>query len=1502
MANLFDDLRRPLRELVELPPRPKDTITLETATWRKSAGSDGSMPSGQALFGGASVVTETIEDFVPTPEIRGFVAEVFNKVLAGKGQGWWLQAEYGSGKSHVLAFLTIMCCTIDGKPWDALARTEKEREGKGKRESLANDGFRSLKDKLIFPIMRSLSGAEGHVVGSGRAGNPLIDYIIESARRTYEDFTGKPLRAFPSEILAHGFVEEHRRGQETDLSDWLRGQVAQGTTAIDSYQAFLELYETSPHDAGELLWRFADETHALATDHIPTDHGKVLDHLVKTILDEGFDGVLIILDEVSEFLNKSANLSRDEDVLLYLSEALPTRGKPVWTICAAQQKIEEKAGMKRIIAENRLKEQNLLTDPLSFHDIVLKRTRRVADREGAADHFRYYQGRFGWVDDLAQTPLARVFQTRFEGGTNLDDAALAREFYLYLFPLHPDVLNQTRAVAFKLTTTRAGIVVVYDAMRQQRERPAPGDREMVTPDSLFDQFESLRDGENTFKSKFPAEYEAFEKARDALARTDSVKRYEDAPLRALKTLFMAYLEDTGSPRRLTPAQVCDSIMMTRRSDSGADENVDGVQVMLGRMKRPAIPQVCGTGDDAEFWFDASVGGIEPLEEFEHAVEDLAHQRQQHGGDVFKVEELARAWERWMLFGAAQTQNTGSQQGAQYDNTVAWMQRGAAHVRTDFGSIIAARYSEKRSVLWHGREIQGRVELVDLSKPSPPPPIRTGDSRGDDQDIDFVVRIGRKPDGEGVRKLVRGGGIDPRYLFWVPGALDTAQQDVLIQWAAYVRLVDRYLSKQGEEAELVRSWVSLQIAEHAPRMMSVLVGAYAAGTMASATVDSHEFSYQATGQLDTATEKAVAEVLDNVYTSSDLAFEVREMGGKRSGFRNEDAVHVINGLVRLGRIGGGREVSSAERSAAERHAKGLQLTAPASPGTMDLSGCRPAQEIREFILDKTADSPTLDLQTLYLNFMGIDPQTSRGPGLTRRMVQLYVLGLVQQGEFRLALGGAGGLLNGVTEIDHSNIASVTFNHAVLGDLKTVARVEVPAEWECVRGFVGTMVGRDLAALNDEKQIRECWGEFAGRFHDLRASAARIEQEFATFLSDVGHKSPTSAAVQSVVKLLGADLTGTQEQQMRAFAWGLQDACGYRLNDGGKWKPPKRPDQADLAGRWTTYQAVCGFVDDTKDRVLAASRYLAAVLPDDPGAAPARASRDALGKCLQRLDDLILKPAVVQGEFEPAFLKAPDAYFDLYQGRHNAVVRASEQASKGVQALLAGPRATALSALDGVPSLGSSGTAALRRAADDTVAALLICDVETEADLRALLAGDTTCKCLLALTDADARLQDAEGAVGRVEVALNDALRMKAAVVCSDAIRARLREAHSAQPDERLERLLAAGTPETVAECLVELLEQETLPERPSSGGRGRKKGQGGKAAEHPAGLVELLKRALGDIVTVEVDWQALRPALAALERGQIDQVLAEVRAALERSFDQAGAGSAQVIVHWKQGEG
>ena len=48
------------------------------------------------------------------------------------------------------------------------------------------------------------------------------------------------------------------------------------------------------------------------------------------------------------------------------------------------------------------------------------------------------------------------------------------------------------------------------------------------------------------------------------------------------------------------------------------------------------------------------------------------------------------------------------------------------------------------------------------------------------------------------------------------------------------------------------------------------------------------------------------------------------------------------------------------------------------------------------------------------------------------------------------------------IDHGNIGGITFNADILGKLKSVRLVEIPAEWDCLRGLAEVMLGEPLSA--------------------------------------------------------------------------------------------------------------------------------------------------------------------------------------------------------------------------------------------------------------------------------------------------------------------------------------------------------------------------------------------------------------------------------------------------------
>jgi hypothetical protein len=74
------------------------------------------------------------------------------------GQGYWIQAEFGSGKSHLLCFLSALAVGRK-EAWDIVKKKE-DAAGRGKRESLYRfweDGLESKSGKGtigIFEIVK----------------------------------------------------------------------------------------------------------------------------------------------------------------------------------------------------------------------------------------------------------------------------------------------------------------------------------------------------------------------------------------------------------------------------------------------------------------------------------------------------------------------------------------------------------------------------------------------------------------------------------------------------------------------------------------------------------------------------------------------------------------------------------------------------------------------------------------------------------------------------------------------------------------------------------------------------------------------------------------------------------------------------------------------------------------------------------------------------------------------------------------------------------------------------------------------------------------------------------------------------------------------------------------------------------------------------------------------------------------------------------------------------
>ena len=447
--------RKSLDEVCTVPNDIISVYVVEKHIWEDQGGEDARRERQPEI--------RTVEEFLIDP-VRPFLNDVFLHLAAPYepdrrdrpiGQGHWIQAEFGSGKSHVLSFIGAMALG-DENAWD-LVKAKEEEAGRGKRDSLYahwENGLRKKSEgKGVLVVVKTLVGAGAGTVGVGDGGKPLVEYILDAVQEQYRVENGRPLPLFPTELLVERFLSEDLERYQKDLEKFLGDPKffdEEQQTPLSEFLGHLQ-DESSParrRDCGKRLWQFYED-YLKTRPRIPTESEQVLEHAVRSLLEEGYQGLLLLLDEVSLFMKNRSGQQRveDEKTLVVLSNRLvQVHNLPVWTICAAQQRIEsEHAGAKNIIANERLKLVPLLNEPGSYYDIALSRVRKITDPAAPAAYFEDYRKAFSWPDGVGKDDFTRFF------------------------PFYPQSMTVVKAVSEQLTTVRSALYFMLQALKTARK-------------------------------------------------------------------------------------------------------------------------------------------------------------------------------------------------------------------------------------------------------------------------------------------------------------------------------------------------------------------------------------------------------------------------------------------------------------------------------------------------------------------------------------------------------------------------------------------------------------------------------------------------------------------------------------------------------------------------------------------------------------------------------------------------------------------------------------------------------------------------------------------------------------------------------------------------------------------------------------------------------------------------------------------------------------------------
>ena len=1416
-TNLSIFQRKTLDEITTVPESIISVYVVENHIWA-DGGSDETRRSREAE-------TRTVDEFLIDP-VRPFLNDILRQISAPYvperkdnpiGQGYWIQAEFGSGKSHLLSFLGALALGGE-KEWD-LIREKERKAGLGRRESLYSFYESGLARKTqgndgrgILVAVKTLVGQGGGTIGVSGADRTLTEYVLDAVAEQFYLEMGKSLPLYPTEILAERFLntQDFERYRQ-DLARYLRDPGFFDEEEQEDIEDFLSDLQNNPdpgvqRDCGQRLWDFY-ERYLRIRPQIPMEAEDVLKHMVERLLAEGYAGLLLILDEVSLFMKDRSDTQRagDEKALVVLSNRLAkVENLPVWTVCAAQQAIETRmAGAKNIIARERLDLVPLLNDPGAYYDIALSRVREVTDEAAVDAYYEDYKRSFSWPQAVGSDQFARFF------------------------PFCPPGIDVVRAVSYNLTTVRSALYFMLQTLKTQRKRKS---HELITLWALFDDVVEYEEdpsgttkGIASIKTKWPEVWRAYETGRRQLDTVvkGPLKVYRSRCEKILKTLFLYHVSDMA-PNGLGHEDLMNSVMEWKDHDAGqrADlqDNLDHYEILTDQVTRE-LAQAVKVGQN--YRFNPTGGGTDPRELFQK------ERARAEGDEVLR----RRAWEALLEL-----------DGWQVSTRLMTLDL-ASGIKSIFAGIASSSQADI-TLKWHGREIAGRVymrDLLDVAMHRKLLPSINSAETG----LDYAVFISSTPAVDQLDRLIEAKK-DPRTLFWAPDALTPSEEALLIDFAAYRVLVREYGGRDDEQAQDLLGWVQGQLRDQMGTIYQIVPNSYGRGRITAQ--DHAQLSFLPQGALSAILTPLVGQVLDATYVCKEIEF------GAPAPFNDTNAINVINGIVKVGEIPRGARPNR-DISAAQNYGFDLGIMRRPNDRKLDLSACRYTRDMAEWIAEKLGDSgATMPAITVYKNFMGLGGPNGQNYGLSKRLVQLYLLCLVREGKIRVSLSGR---KTPVEALDYGNVATIDFRTAVLDAFDQIQRLKPPEGWALLAPFAAVLLDDpDLRTARQDVEIQDGVRrllEFKAR---ERTSVEELSNGLSDLFAEIGRANPLEERLSAWQTFLSSPVERGNPIPFLRNA--LDKAFGYRTYQDDVVHPF---EVDDLAVRWTELQQARRFFEH-RDRVRAADRYAAAesagAFPDEPALSTIRATLQKASHALDRIESLIANETRLLNELLEPVEEAIQSYTVRYLQLYDQVTAHAETVRQHIEDLPARPPFRALAHLARVEQLGADPCPELRRQFRETLSEpsrLLPTTMNRAQVERHLRRWPQPPGCDLDLLNVDEWLQNADRALASCRDVVQRALLDKAALLNSEALRERLAQGGD---EPFIAGLLAIETAEQIADYLTREL--------------------GGDPLSGPD-PVEMLARYLKKLRVRKLSLTGFVPSKRTIERADVEPVVAEFRAFL-----------------------
>lgn len=384
-----------------------------------------------------SFLTDT---FLLTEDIAMIFQAIFSSIVKKTGNGFLLEGSFGSGKSHFLSVLSLLLS--DDQAWLPLL------------EQLGGEG-------ILRQYYPEISRGNYLVVN--------ISLVKHSNKENLEDIVaGRITRLFKKQEPGFAFARE-----EEFIKSVAR-------MAGESYQGRLKSFLREKGLTEQELFRIGQLNlveEFISRFNLPYrfnyQREEVFNQLTALLKDGPYDGIVILLDELSEYLRSKPDGRRfNEDIrfLQYLGEL--AAGEAIWIVATLQEAIE-KTGETTPEAFNKIKDRYPGRFRLSGTHIRELVTRRLIKKKAGAgpqikELFSYYRNHFPhWP--------------------------VKEEEFVDLYPVHPLVINLLDNLKALFSQQRGIIDFIHYRLKGDPERNIEGilaepALTLLTPEVIFDHF------------------------------------------------------------------------------------------------------------------------------------------------------------------------------------------------------------------------------------------------------------------------------------------------------------------------------------------------------------------------------------------------------------------------------------------------------------------------------------------------------------------------------------------------------------------------------------------------------------------------------------------------------------------------------------------------------------------------------------------------------------------------------------------------------------------------------------------------------------------------------------------------------------------------------------------------------------------------------------------------------------------------------------------------------